>query len=109
VAEDTAAQQNYAVIRSAANGVSTVMRPFLPILLTAVLGLASLPAAAQSGDRSPYDSNRDCLDRRAPSDQCVIEDGPPPQYRHVRRPVVVQPPPPPPPAPVRPQESLLRR
>jgi len=84
------------------------MRHSLTFVLTVALWLSSEPAmAAQSGERSPFDSNPDCLDRRAPSDKCVIDDGLPPQPRHIRRPVAVQPPPPRPP-PAAP-ESQLRR
>lgn len=87
------------------------MRPCLSLLLTTALGLLSFPATAQSGDRSPYDNNRECLDRRAPSDQCVIDDGPPPEQRHIRRQAVIVQPLPvrPAQAPAKPIDPPLRR
>jgi len=88
------------------------MRPRLTVLLTAVVWLAIVPAAqAQSGDRSPFDTNPDCLDRRAPSDKCVIDDGPPPAHRYIRRQTVTVQPLPvrPAPVPAKPIDPPLRR
>lgn len=96
----------------AGTGVSTLMRTVLSLVLTSIACLASAPAAiAQSGDRSPYDSNPECLDRRAPSDKCVIEDGPPPTQRYIRRQTVIVQPVPvrPAPAPAKPVDPPLRR
>jgi hypothetical protein len=40
--------------------------------------------AAQSGERSPYDTNPKCRERDAKPEDCVIDDGPPQRYH--RRP-----------------------
>ncbi|MGH8617918.1 MAG: hypothetical protein ACREUW_09515 [Burkholderiales bacterium] len=85
------------------------MQRLPPLLLIVMLCALSAPLhAAQSGERSPYDLNPKCRERDAKPEDCVIDDGPPQQYRRVRP---QQPPPKPvtpPPAP-KPQEPVMKR
>jgi hypothetical protein len=46
-----------------------------------LLGAAS-GWAAQSGERSPYDTNPKCRERDAKPEDCVIDDGPSQYYPH---------------------------
>ncbi len=76
------------------------------------IGLVLLGAgsvwAAQSGERSPYDTNPKCRERDAKPEDCVIDDGPP--QRYIRRPQnQVQPAPlPARPAPKAPEAVMAR-
>ncbi len=109
MADDTAAQQRCGVIRQTAPRVGHLMQPLLSFIVAAVVLLASVSSpAAQSGERSPFDLNPKCRERDAKPEDCVIDDGPPQQYRRVRP---QQPPAKPvtPPPPPKPQEPILKR
>jgi hypothetical protein len=75
----------------------------------AVLALLASPVwAAQSGERSPYDTNPKCRERDAKPEDCVIDDGPPQRY-HRRPQNAVQPAPlPARPAPKAPEAVMAR-